>query len=433
MELCTGNLTAPCKEGYDGPLCSYCADGYSRPGLHGTCGKCANPLGVGVIAGAAVASLVAVTVGLWVVSAGHGAGHGILGVIMALFKIAISLVQVVSQLEVAFDFKFPWSFKQYLLYLPSIDLLGYINIGCTTPYTFYGKFIFAFALIPVLLADVLAIYAVRKSVEGIANHCAKMFLMAVFLVYPFCAQSMFQGFSCHRLSETGAYVEADYRISCLSSGYTDVFMPVGKIGIALFPIGVPLVTLFLLLKNTAGIRDGGPARERYLFLVNDYKPGFHFWDTLEMLRKAIITGLLMFFRKGSLLQLFVAITISIGFTSATAWFQPYRDIMPNCFKMGTEMALLFTLILAVLLKVDLADEDISADFVGQMMLVVNVAFPGLSFMAGICGFGFGEGHQPADGGRDDGGAPHEQEMAGFENPVAQDVTPDDIEDMKSEQ
>ena len=414
MELCTGNISAPCTEGYDGPLCSYCAEDYSRPGLGGACGKCNSPLGLGIIAGFTAVSLVAVTVVLWVVSAGHGEGHGVIGVFMALGKIAISLVQVISQLEVVFDFKFPWSFKRYLLYLPSIDLLGYVNIGCTTPYTFYGKFIFAFALIPVILADVLGIYAVRKSVEGIANHCAKMFLMAVFLVYPFVTQSMFQGFSCHRLSETEQYLEADYRIDCLSSGYTDVFTPVGKVGIVLFPLGIPIVTLFLLLKNTKEISAGGPMRERYLFLVNDYKPGFHFWDTLEMLRKAILTGLLIFFRKGSLLQLVVAITISIGFTSATAWFQPYQDVMPNCFKMGTEIALLFTLVFIVLLKIDLTNEDITTDFVGQVMLAINVVIPGLSFVAGVFGFGWGEGHQPTDGG---GSCDKGQS---FENPLDED-------------
>ena len=133
-----------------------------------------------------------------------------------------------------------------------------------------------------------------------------------------------------------------------------------------------------------------------------------------MLRKAILTGLLIFFRKGSLLQLVVAITISIGFTSATAWFQPYQDVMPNCFKMGTEIALLFTLVFIVLLKIDLTNEDITTDFVGQVMLAINVVIPGLSFVAGVFGFGWGEGHQPTDGG---GSCDKGQS---FENPLDED-------------
>mgnify|MGYP002830074188 CR=1 FL=1 len=49
-----------------------------------------------------------------------------------------------------------------------------------------------------------------------------------------------------RLSETESYLEVDYRISCLSSSYTDTFTPIGKVGVALFPLGIPVVTLLLL-------------------------------------------------------------------------------------------------------------------------------------------------------------------------------------------
>ena len=34
--------------------------------------------------------------------------------------------------------------------------------------------------------------------------------------------------------------------------------------------------------------------------------GVDYWDCLEMLRKAFITGILMFFKKGSLFQLVLA-------------------------------------------------------------------------------------------------------------------------------
>eukprot|EP01048_Picozoa_sp_COSAG05_P022800 COSAG05_NODE_4693_length_1407_cov_1.469419_1_plen_379_part_10 len=36
-ETCTGDLSSPCTAAYQGPLCSYCAEGYSRSGLQGEC------------------------------------------------------------------------------------------------------------------------------------------------------------------------------------------------------------------------------------------------------------------------------------------------------------------------------------------------------------------------------------------------------------
>ena len=39
-----------------------------------------------------------------------------------------------------------------------------------------------------------------------------------------------------------------------------------------------------------------------LLFVCSYKPNFFFWDTLEMLRKVTITGLIVFVSRGSMFQ-----------------------------------------------------------------------------------------------------------------------------------
>jgi hypothetical protein len=79
------------------------------------------------------------------------------------------------------------------------------------------------------------------------------------------------------------------------------------------------------------VRDSACGR-----VLADYKPAYYWWDCLEMLRKAILTGILvirvslcrlllalshpratfcasqMFFKKGSLTQLVVAMVTSLG-------------------------------------------------------------------------------------------------------------------------
>ena len=46
---------------------------------------------------------------------------------------------------------------------------------------------------------------------------------------------------------------------------------------------------------------------------------------LEMLRKVSITGLLIFFSKGSMLQIVVAVMITFGFLIATSQNMPFKD------------------------------------------------------------------------------------------------------------
>ena len=112
---------------------------------------------------------------------------------------------------------------------------------------------------------------------------------------------MFQGFSCRTLDAqtlpdgslvTEEYLDVDYQISCGSVKYIG-FVLFGTIGVFAFPLGIPTLTLLLLFKNGKQIKNNGPARQRYEFLVADYRPEFYYWDCFEMLRK-VITGVLMF-------------------------------------------------------------------------------------------------------------------------------------------
>jgi hypothetical protein len=129
-----------------------------------------------------------------------------------------------------------------------------------------------------------------------------------------------RGFSCRRLDETEEWLEVDFQISCLSDSYL-AFVSLGMIGVFIYPLGIPTLSLLQLWRNAGDIKAGGPARERYEFLVGDYTPDYceclvvmsmfssdvlmsrvhpvDYWDCLEMLRKAFITGILMFFKKGT--------------------------------------------------------------------------------------------------------------------------------------
>ena len=131
------------------------------------------------------------------------------------------------------------------------------------------------------------------------------------------------------------------------------------IGVFLYPIMIPVGTLSLLFKNRNGIKTGaGDVYDRYEFLVGDYKPVYYHWDCVEMLRKVALTGLVSFVSRGSVSQLVVAIVISIASLTASAWCQPYADPRANVFKAATEVSILITLVMCVLLKVDLEKEKI---------------------------------------------------------------------------
>jgi len=183
----------PCGVGYTGPLCDYCAEGYSRPGFNGVCAECSTGLSTAWVVAAGLLGVAAVTVGLYVVSSVDSEA-GKMTVIVTLGKIAIGLVQVLTQLEFCLQLSWPDSFRWFinLLKVFSMDLLGFVDVGCLSTYTYTGKFYFAMLLAPIMLGSVGLVYQLRKTAEGIANRCIKMGLTVLFLIYPFVSQTVFQ-------------------------------------------------------------------------------------------------------------------------------------------------------------------------------------------------------------------------------------------------
>ena len=56
------------------------------------------------------------------------------------------------------------------------------DIGCLAKYSYFGKFFFAFLVVPVLLSATTIVYFLRrKKTEGIVDRCIKMALSGLFL------------------------------------------------------------------------------------------------------------------------------------------------------------------------------------------------------------------------------------------------------------
>ena len=172
-----------CATPYDGPLCDYCADGYSRPGFTGECTECSGSLSLAWAVGGAAIAVALVTLVLYWISALHGTVTKT-AVVITLGKIGVSLVQIITQLEFCLNVAWPMTFRWFvdLLKVFSMDLLGFLNIGCLSQYTYMSKFMFANLLGPIMLIAVGVVYQIRKDVADIGNRCIKMALAVMFLI-----------------------------------------------------------------------------------------------------------------------------------------------------------------------------------------------------------------------------------------------------------
>lgn len=334
-------------------------------------------------------ALALVTGALYFVSNFDGHKMEKVAAISTLVKIFVGLVQILTQVEFTLELRWPPMFAWLvnLLKVFSFDFLAFIDIGCVADYTFYDKFAIAIFMIPGFLAITYGIYIYRKDVVGIANQTSKMGFAVIFLSYPFVSTSMFQGLSCRQLDQDEEWLSVDMQIDCLSTSYS-VFRVMAAVGICAYPLGIPVMTLYTLVLNRDGVRsEGSDTYARFEFLVGDYKPDYYYWDALEMLRKVLVTGMLMFVSRGSMFQLLVGLVICLIFLFASAWLQPFKSEIANIFKSATEFCLVLTLALCVMSKVDLEMEDVSEDVIGALLLGTNTVLPLVALVAAIWLYG----------------------------------------------
>jgi hypothetical protein len=157
---CQGDLSTPCKRGSTGPLCAICADGsektgktrrFSRNGLVGKCTECSDSFSaVWMVLGGILA--ISAAIGALYIVGGMGGSAGKIQILIVFGKIGITLIQILTQLEVALALEWPQTFKRFInmLRVFSFDFLGFIDIGCLTTYSYFEKF--SFATGPVVLA-----------------------------------------------------------------------------------------------------------------------------------------------------------------------------------------------------------------------------------------------------------------------------------------
>ena len=145
-----------------------------------------------------------------------------------------------------------------------------------------------------------------------------MFLL--FTLHAPVSQRLFYYLDCHEIA--GRYfLREDYTIECLQNTHLS-FMPVVIIALSLFTFAFPLYILFQMCRYRKTLHD--PAvRQQYGFLYARFKIGSEFWELHELTRKAVLTGILIFFPTTA--RAATAIFICVFCVMTLNLYQPHRN------------------------------------------------------------------------------------------------------------
>lgn len=189
-----------------------------------------------------------------------------------------------------------------------------------------------------------------KHVASLARNKDKRsdYFLALFLVYPKVSQTLFRHFDCRVLAPGFEVLNTHYTYACAGGDWTMVAI-LAFFMILLVPIGIPVISWYLMAikyeKEMKLFKKGGQSKAQAIaafrvnwdFLSDDYIPEAYYFECLDLLRKMILTGAMLFVAPGTVFQVFFSALISYSYVLLHIKAWPYKHQQSNQLKALAEI------------------------------------------------------------------------------------------------
>ena len=178
--------------------------------------------------------------------------------IVASIKIIITFYQIMSTLPfVLSNVQWPTFFADVasVTSVFNLDIVKIPSLACLSPGSFFSRlvlYIFApLAVFVVLVGTSLlgsVLYKNHPNIEEFQDGIYYNMNLFLFLVYPTVSATAFATFACADVDGTWLLKE-DYDVQCFTGEHAGKYTIMGIIGVVLYAIGIPLYTVFVLIKD----------------------------------------------------------------------------------------------------------------------------------------------------------------------------------------
>jgi len=212
----------------------------------------------------------------------------------------------------------------------------------------------------------LEVRRVQSSADGAAGVVGRGLLRALpltlfltFVVVPSTSERILSSFNCVEFStadepyELRAYLADDLTLDCASAEYAEVELW-ACVFLVIWPVGVPLFYVLLLLAAKRAIRDtrSTALTRASSFLWAEYEQRTFWWEPLDLLRRLTITGFVLIGTQGSpQLRVLIALLVTILFITMQFLLSPFKRPLDDRMMMLGHVCLLVILIAALVINV----------------------------------------------------------------------------------
>ena len=213
--------------------------------------------------------------------------------------------------------------------------------------------------------------------KEIRSSAIALFLGFTYLIFASTSAKIFQAFQCKTYGDDSTlYLVADKNIDCSS----DIFLWwrfYATIMLGVYPLGIPFMYFILLYRKRRILMDEDlrVANQSVIsisFLWKMYETDCWWFEVFECGRRLSLTGLLMFVSPGSASQVVVAMILAMISIKVYGYFQPFIEDSDDILAEITQYSIFLTLLSALMLKVDMTNEEgIDDNVLGVALLVIN--------------------------------------------------------------
>ena len=349
---CKGGINSECQKGYQGTLCASCTNGFYL--RFNTCLKCPRLIVTVISSILVVVLFVAVfLMVLWGDSRQTENDRTIADIIMSCFKIVIGFYQVIAGIFSALA-RVRWPIAlismEKCLNLFEGNILQFAPLSCIHSrlrMDQFAKFLGIISVNIVVVFTILLYLFLKKryiktrvdctdseklrAVSSLKKSCYRNVFLFLLTAYSTTSKTIIQTLplpgACVKTcftdekSACNFFLRADYSIQCFTPRH-DFFWPIAAV-FAFYPLGFPLLVLFLMYKYRDSQEEEEISFGLRVFFEN-YTKKFWFWEITEMYRKLILVSLVFLFESESLSQIgFTLLTVSASGVAYT-FFHPIK-------------------------------------------------------------------------------------------------------------
>lgn len=159
----------------------------------------------------------------------------------------------------------------------------------------------------------------------------------VFLIYPSTVKESLKMLACQRMVHPEdendhfdlyrAFLEVDHQLECYSPLHLRTLSFLTLPVTILITFGVPAVMAWVIHRSD-GLMNSRRGRLRYMLLTTGYRPGFHWWESVTLCRKALIAAISVFYgsERDFEVQIFLGIGVCTVFLALHLYFAPYATL-----------------------------------------------------------------------------------------------------------